>query len=74
MNIWSGGWQWLFYITLNIHFISIFCLDSIVSKEKNPDYREKVLQIITIIFNQLHFDENNFQWDISGTKSLFWNL
>ena len=51
---------------------SVFCLGSTVSKEKkNPGYRDKLLQIIIILLNELCVDKINLQSDSNGTKKLY---
>lgn len=70
MKIWSRGSPLQFSIILSFQFISIFCLDSTVSKEKNnPGLRDKLLQMIVAIFNQLFYNEDNLQLASNGRKS-----
>lgn len=55
-----------------IRFILVFCLDSTIWKEKkNPGYRDKLLQMIIVLFNQLLFNEDNLQLDSNNRKAFF---
>lgn len=65
MKVWNGGWQ------LHPIYFSVLSWFYNLERKKNPGYRDKLLQMIIVLFNQLLFNEDNLQLDSNNRKAFF---